>query len=85
MHLINTPPNPRQLLREINLVPKDPPRLVVRPQRVQRAADDARVALLVVEDGECASGHYGGEDGERAEPAVGGREGGKGAVGAAFH
>ena len=85
MHLINTAPNPRQLLREIHLIPKDPPRLLVRSQRIQRGADDARIALLVVEDRQRARGHDGREDGQGAQPAVGRGEGGKGAVGAAFH
>ena len=85
MHLINAPPNPRQLLREINLIPQNRSGLLVRPQTVQSAADDARVGFLVVENGQSASGHDGGEDREGAQPAVGGDEGGEGAVGAALH
>ena len=85
MHLINAPPNPRQLLREINLVAQDRARLLVRPQTVQSAADDARVGFLVVENRQSASGHDGREDREGAQPAVGGDEGREGAVGAALH
>jgi len=40
---------------------------------------------LVVENRERASGHDGREDRESAQPAVGGYEGGKGAVGAPGH
>lgn len=85
MHLINLPPNPRQLLREINLIAQKPPGLLVRPQRVQSRVDDARVGFLIVENRQRASGHDGREDGQGAHPAVGRGEGGEVAVGAALH
>jgi len=85
MHLINGPPDPRQLLCKVNLVSQDRTRLLVRSQTVQGAADDARIGFLVVEDGERAGNHDGAEDREGAQPAVRRDERRESAVGAAFH
>ena len=85
VHLIDTAPNPRQLLCEIDFISQERARLLVRPQTVQSAADDARVGFLVVEDGERAGRHNGREDREGAQPAVRRDERVEGSVGAAFH
>lgn len=49
MQLIHLPRNPRNLLREIDLIAQDIARLRRRPQRIKRAVHDTARALLVIE------------------------------------
>ena len=72
-------------MRKVNLIAQNLSRLCIRPQRIQRTADHRARLFLVIEDRQHRRGHHGGEDGHAVEPAVGVRDGGEGAVGAAFH
>lgn len=86
MQLVHLPPDPRDLVPEVNLVAQFPAAGLARAQRVQRRLDDGRRRLLVVEDAQGRDGDDEQEDGQGARPdAPGLGYGREGAVGAAGH
>lgn len=86
MQLVHLPPDPRDLVPEVNLVAQFPAAGLARAQRVQRRLDDGRGRLLVVEDAQGRDGDDEQEDGQGARPdAPGLGHGREGAVGAAGH
>lgn len=67
--LVELAADPGDLVLEVDLVAEDLARLGGCAQGVERAGDDGRRRLLVVEDADGAGGDDGEEDGEGAAPA----------------